>query len=180
MDINLLIPDNDDNWISKHGILYYKKFVLIPLANWINGDLFINLDRRCVKAVIRLLNHCQKMNIPHLFCDSRTIIEKFIPNEHLDIIFFNNLMIIEEPKIFELIKNNRINYVNTLCEFIRLYNCQSKFSKIYHELNRDVFKSSWFDWYDKKVHHRIKNLEIRDYYETLFREIKISLLLSED
>ena len=180
MDINFLIPDKSQNWVIRHGILYYKKYALIPLANYINGDLYINLDKRCVKSVIKLIRHCQKMNIYFLFTDYMTISEKFIPNEHIDGIFFNNLIFMIEPNVFKLIKENELNYVQLICDFIKLYDCQNRFIKVYDELKRDHFSASWFDWYDKKVHHRVKDREVRDFYDTLFREVKISLLLSED
>jgi hypothetical protein len=180
MDINYLIPDKDSNWICKHNILYYKKFALIPLAKNINGDLFINLDKRCVKSVIRLLNHCNKLGIDYMFCDYHSIYEDFIMNESIDSIFFNNLMILEEPKIFQLIKSNKLNFIKIICNFIKLYQCQNNFIRTYDDLRKSHFDQSWFDWYDKKTHFRVEDKEVREYYESLFREVKISLLLSED
>ncbi len=120
------------------------------------------------------------MNVNFMFLDNLTITEKFIPNEHLDGIFFNNLLCINESKIFKLIKNGDLNYVQILCEFIKLYNCHNRFIKVYDELKKDHYQASWFDWYDHQVHYRVKDKEIRDYYDSLFREIKLSLLLSED
>ncbi len=180
MDISLLIPDKDQNWIVRHNILYYRKFALIPLANYINGDLYINLDNRYLMGVVKLVKYCHKMNIDYMFLDYLTITEKFIPNENLDGIFSNNLLSICEPKIFSLIKNNQINYIEIICKFIKLYSCQNRFIKVYDELNKEHFQASWFDWYDHKKHYRVKDEEIREYYDTLFREVKISLLLSEE
>lgn len=180
MDISLLIPDKDQNWVIKHNILYYKKFALIPLANYIDGDLYINLDNRYLMGVVRIIKHCQKMNIDFMFLDYLTITEKFISNENIDGIFSNNLLSICEPKIFDLIKNNKINYIQIISSFIKLYNCHNRFIKVYDELNKEHFQASWFDWFQHKIHYRVKNEEIRDYYDTLFREVKISLLLSQD
>jgi hypothetical protein len=180
MDISLLIPDRDQNWIIKHNILYYKKFAMIPLANYINGDLYINLDKRYLMGVIKLIKHCLKLNLEFMFLDHLTITEKFIPNEHFDGIFFNNLLSINEPKIFRLIKNNQLSYTQIICNFIKLYNCHNRFIKVYGELKKDHFQSSWFDWFDHQTHYRVKDKEVREYYDTLFREVKISILLSED
>lgn len=180
MDIKDLIPNKDSNWIFNHNILYYKKFANIPLASKIDGELYINLDKRCVKSVIILINHCLKKDIKFLFCDRFTISEKHIWNEHIDGIIANNLNIIEEPKIFKMIKSGELDYINIFCKFIKLYNCNNRFIKIYGELKRDHFNASWFDWYDHQLHYRVKDVEVREYYDSLFREMKISLLFSED
>jgi hypothetical protein len=180
MDINLLIPDKDRNWIVKNNILYYKKYALLPLANYIDGELYISLDKRCINPTIKLIKYCVKKEIEFMFVDDTTIVQKFIPNEHIDAIFFNNLICICEPKIFQLIINNQINFIQILCKFIKMFDAQNRFIKVYDELKRDQFDASWFDWYDKKTHYRVKDQQIRDYYGTLFREVKIYLLLSED
>ncbi len=180
MDISHLIPDKDPNWICKHNILYFRKFALIPLAKYINGDLYINLDQRCLKAVIKLLNHFNKSRIDYLFCDSTSIYEDSIIEEKIDDIFHNNLILIEEPKMFDLIKTGKLNFLQIICNFITLYNCQNRFIKVYDELKRDHFGASWYDWYEHKTHFRVKDKEVREYYESFFREVKISLLLSED
>lgn len=180
MDISILIPDKDQNWIIRSNILYYKKYALIPIANFINGDLFVNLEKRCVKEVIRVIKRCQKLNLDFMFLEHTTIVEKFIPNEHIDNIFANTLLLITEPKIFKLISSGKLNYVQIICNFTKLYNCHNRFIKVYDELKREHFLASWFDWYDHKVHYRVKDAEIRDYYDSLFREVKLQLLFSED
>ena len=180
MDISLLIPDRDQNWIVKHNILYYKKYALIPLANYINGDLYLNLDKRYLMGVIRLINHCIKSGINFMFLDHLTITEKFIPNENIDGIFFNNLLSINETKLFKLIKTNQLPFIQIICNFIKMYDCHNRFIKVYDELKKDHYQASWFDWYDHQVHYRVKDVEVREYYDSLFREVKLSLLLSED
>jgi len=180
MDIELLIPDKDCNWVIKHNILYYRKLTLMPLVNKIDGLIFLNLDRRCTKAVIRLINHFKKKDIKFTFCDRFTITEKNIWKEHIDGIFLNNLMVIEEEKIFNLIKSGELDYIKIICNFIKSYKCQKRFTKIYDQLKKEHFGSKWYDWYNKNHVYRVENQEIRDYYDTLFREVKISLLLSED
>jgi hypothetical protein len=180
MDIEVLIPNKDNNWICRNNVLYYKKFALIPLASKIDGELYINLDSRCIKPLLKLLNHCINKEINFLFCDKFTITEKHIWNEHIDGIIANNLCIIEEPKIFKLIKSNNLDYLNIFCKFLRLYECHNRFIKVYSELKRDHFSASWFDWYDHKMHYRVNDVEVREYYESLFREMKILLLFFED
>lgn len=180
MDINLLIPDKDQNWVVRNNILYYKKFALIPLANYINGDLYVNLEKRYLMGVIRLVKHLQRNNLSFMFVDNLTITEKFIPNENMDGIFFNNLLSVNEPKFFKLIKDNQVNFIQIICDFIKLYNCHNRFIKVYDELKKNHYDASWYDWYDHQVHYRVKDKEVRDYYDSLFREIKLSLLLSDD
>ncbi len=180
MIIESFIPNKDQNWIVRKGILYYKKFALIPILNKIDGDIYINLDKRCIVACLKLIQHCIKNNFDFMLCDKFTITEKHIWNEHIDGILWNYLFNLDEKKFFQMVENSEFNFVGNLCKFIKQFDCNNRFICVYNDLNKGHFSRTYYDPYSNKIIYKVKTKAIRDYYETLFREVKISLFLSED
>lgn len=109
MDIKEIIPNKNKNWEVRNNILYYRKYGMIPLANIIDDELYICLDRRCVKPFMSLIMYCENQKIDYLFCDRTTITEKHIYNENLQRIISNTLMCIEEDKFFDWIISGRFS-----------------------------------------------------------------------
>ena len=58
MDIKEIIPNNNKNWEVRNNILYHRKYGMIPIANIIDDELYICLDRRCVKPFMSLIMYC--------------------------------------------------------------------------------------------------------------------------
>jgi len=171
--IEILIPDTNSNWIVRKNILYYKKLALIPIGNVIDGDLFINFDRRCLNQVIKLVLHCISNKIIFKICDKDSITEKHIWNENLDGIIINYLCMLEDPRIFDLVQTSKFPYLEILNDFIETFSCQHIFSRVYQELKSDYFNQTYFDWNSRKRVYKIQNTEIRDYYNCILRNIKI-------
>lgn len=177
MDIRGIIPNNK-NWEVKNNILYHRKYGMIPLANIIDDELYICLDRRCVKAFMDLIMYCESQNIEYLFCDRTTITEKHIYNENLEIIISNTLMCIEEDKFFDGIIDVRFDYIEILTRFLDLYDCHVTFKEVYETLKASHFEKHWMDWFTNIGHFVVKREDIREYYQTIERQIKLTLFLS--
>ena len=178
MDIRGIIPNKDKNWEIRNNILYYRKYGMIPLANIIDDELYICLDRRCVKPFISLIMYCENEKIDYLFCDRTTITEKHIYNENLQSIISNTLMCIEEDKFFDLIVSGRFDYIEILTRFLNLYDCHTNFKEVYEKLKSSHFERSWMDWFANKNYFVVKREDVREYYQTIEREIKLSVFLS--
>ena len=178
MTICDLIPNKDSNWEVKKNILYYRKYVLIPVANFIQDRLFISLDKRCMNPVIKIIRHCEKLNIDFLFCDRNQIFEKNIYNENIEIILETSLRCLDNDKFFDLINDGKIDYLGKLIRFIQEYDCMNSFSKVYYETNKYHFQRTWFDYFQNRLHYHVKRQDIRDYFNALEREVSILLILS--
>lgn len=178
MDIERFIPDSNDNWLIRHNTIYFKKWGLIPILKEIDGIIFISLDRRITKAVIKISNKLSKMEEPFFFCDRNTISEKNIHNEDLGPIVQNYIMAISDEVFFKFISNSEFDYINNLANFLTLYDCHSLFKKIYDHKKDNFFNKKWIDWYNHREHWEVKNEEIRDYYSILERQIKLNIFFS--
>jgi len=178
MDLNDIIPNKDSNWQVKKSILYYHKWVLIPIANIIDDRLFISIDQRCINPTIKLIKHCEKLNIDFLFCDRNQIHEKHIYDENLEDIFETVLRCLENDKFFDEVNLGRIEFLNRIIQFIQEYDCMRIFSKVYSRLNKFHFQRTSYDFLGRRDYYFVKRQDIRDYFESLEREVSIQLLLS--
>ena len=178
MDIDRFIPDNSENWIIKHNTIYFKKYGLIPILKQIDGHIFISLDRRITKPVIKITNKLTKMEEPFFFCDRNTIYEKNIHNEDLQNIVRNYIIAISDESFFKFISISEFDYINNFANFLTEYNCHKTFKAIYDFQKDKLFNRKWTDWYTNKTHWEVKNEEIRDYYSILERQIKLSIFFS--
>jgi hypothetical protein len=179
LNISSIIPDNSPNWVVKKNILYYNKFILIPLANVIDNRLFICLDKRCLNPVIKLIHKCEKMELDFLFCDRQQIFEKFIFNESIPNLISSVLHTLDDDKFFNLVNEGRIKYLERIVDFLQIYDCHNQFRKKWRHLNTYHFNRSYFDPYGHTNIYFVKRQEIREYFDTIDREVKIMLFLSD-
>jgi hypothetical protein len=87
-------------------------------------------------------------------------------------------MCLEEDKFFDLIVSGRFDYINTLTNFLNLYDCHTTFKEVYESLKISHFEKYWMDWFANKSYFVVKREDIREYYQTIERQIKLTLFLS--
>jgi hypothetical protein len=175
MDLNKFIPNTDNKWVIKKEILYYEKGGLIPLLKEIDNILFISLDRRVTKNVIKLINKLDKLEQPFLFCSRENIYQNHIYEEDFDQIIKSYLYTIKDETFYNFIVENDFDYVRNLTVFLKTYNCLKLFSQIYDHYKKVYFERKWTDWYTQTEHFEVKNESIRDFYSTLDRQVKLNI-----
>jgi len=178
MDIDRFIPDNSENWIIKHNIIYFKKYGLMPILKKIDGHTFISLDRRITKPVIKISNKLSKMEESFFFCDRNTIFKENIYINDINNIIENYLTSIIDETFFKFISSSNFDYINNLSMFLITYDCHREFKLIYDLQKEKLFNKKWTDWYTNKDYWEVKNEEIRDYYSILERQIKLNIFFS--
>ena len=62
MELNDLIPDNDSIWIIKKNYLMVKKLENIPLSYIKDNVVYVFLDAKIPKYVIKLVKHLININ----------------------------------------------------------------------------------------------------------------------
>ena len=60
MDLNILIPDNSNNWSVRKKFLMYKKYEYVPACFVENGIVYVFPDLKIYKAILKLINHLMK------------------------------------------------------------------------------------------------------------------------
>jgi hypothetical protein len=178
MDIEKFIPDVNPNWVVRHDILYYKKGGLIPILKKIDGNYFVSLDRRATKKVTKLMKKLQDMGIIFYLCDRMTIVEKHIYNQDIERIIRNYLLGLSDENFFNYIQNSNFDYIQNLTDFLNMYDCHRLFKKVYDSLLHGHFAKVTMDWYTRTKYNIVENVEIRDFYQILERQIKLNIFFS--
>jgi hypothetical protein len=178
MDINILIPENNNSWYVKHNTIYFLKYGAIPVLKKIDGVYYVSLDNRITKKVIKIIKHLTKLKIVFYLCDRMTICENHIHNEDKSNIIKNYLYAISNEVFFDFIKESEFDYVNNLTKFLNLYDCHKTFKHYYDKLKVNHYEKMWTDWYSMRTYYSVKNEDIRNYYSILERQIKLNIFFS--
>ena len=73
LDLNTYLPNQDGNWKIKHSMIYYHKYVDIPLLSIKDDVVWVSLDRRVTNVIIKLIKHLVSINVK-FFLSTRIII----------------------------------------------------------------------------------------------------------
>lgn len=175
------IPNNSENWSIKNNTLYFRKGGYIPILKEIDGLLFISLDQRITRQVIRITNKLLESGDEFYFCDRLTISEKHIYREHLYRIIDNYLYAISNETFYKFFSaSESLDYVQNLTLFLDKFRCYELFKKRYDYLKDSYFQKKWTDWFNRKDYWEVKNEDIRDYYGILERQIKLNIFFSDN
>jgi len=178
MDLNRLIPLKfrptiGCDWVVKGKYLMYKKIEHIPVAFIEDDIVYIFLDNRMPKQIIKLIKWVMEFDCefylmpPELSNPGNDVDEERVISHYLFSYsqkhFFN-----EFNKIgFDLIKN--------MVDWCKKENCLHLIKDSYDLVNKKVQRTTYDYWQNKQVYDY--NKEIRDDFNTLYRDIQISQIL---
>ncbi len=175
MELEELVPDRSENWVIRGNTLMFKKYFLIPVLYIDNDIVYIYLDNRIRKEMVRLVKSLIKNGfefycLPPTLSDPSGIenIESEIIKHYLfchsQAFFFYGFKNIG----FDLIGNMvKWSIKNDASHLIR--ECLDEILKVVNSMNNDWYAGvSWYVYAD----------EIRDEFSTLYRHIQISKLLN--
>jgi len=178
MDSNKLIPQNCEFRITK-DIIFYKKIIWIPLAKIINKKLLhIFLDPRSSKVIFKFIKHLQKNTnykfyfISPLLSDPHNIRTQLEVNE-LNI--ENYLKNYAKPEFFDEFERVGFDFIENLVQFTNKTKSYNLINGILERVNKDI-QESYYDFRSKK-HIFFYSQEVREKFNSLFREIQIKNLL---
>jgi hypothetical protein len=178
MNIEKYIPDDSGKWVYKHKTIYFKKVCLIPMMKVIDGIIFVSLDRRVTKQNIKLIKKLQSMNENYLFCDRVTIDQKHIHYQDFERIIDNYLYMICDNTFFYFLKESNFDYIRNFTNFLETYGCFKPFKKRFELLKNNHFNKVWINWFTMAESWNVPNEEVRDYFSTIERQIKLNIFFS--
>jgi hypothetical protein len=175
LDINTYLPNSDGNWKIKHNMIYYHRYVDIPVFK-IEDDIFwVSLDLRIRKPVIKMITHLTKLGID-FFLTMRSDFHKKLPQDDLEGIITNYLHALTSEDFFDEIFDTGFDFVKSLTDFMTKYNCHGLMKEPY-EYYKDKYLKTYYDWYTSENYYIMKREDMRDFLRTLEREIKLNLFL---
>jgi hypothetical protein len=157
-------------------MIYYHKYVDIPLVSFTEDDIWICLDRRITKQVLKLIRHFITNDIDFLLTN-RLVIWRDVTEEDLPIILENYLRALSDEVFFDSIFDMGFDYIRNLTHFMIKYKCLDQLSETFDKIMRKHYMKEKTDWWTGSVYYLIKREDIRDFLSTLEREIKLNILI---
>ena len=177
MDLYKLIPNNDSNWIIKNNMIYYHHYLEIPLLKLIDGRVWIILDRRSTKMVLKLMKHLSDIKIPFYLNSKKLNNNQDVEcPESISEIIRNYLSAIEDDTFFYGLDKINFDYSRNITNYILEYNCMNIF-KYEYEYCKIHFCKIYKDWYTNREYYNVEDVNKRDYILGLEREIKLNIFI---
>ena len=146
------------------------------MLNIVDDVIWVSLDRRVTRQVIRLIKHLIKLEVKFYLTTRLIIHHKCIYEEDLKLIIENYLRAVTDEVFFDGIFDIGFDHIKNLTDFMIEYDCLSLFKEACDPI-RTHFLGKWTDYYTNIDYHIIKREDIRDFLRTLERELKLSLLI---
>lgn len=178
MDLNKLIPLKFKptigcDWVVKGKYLMYKKLEHIPVAFIEDGVVYIFLDNRIPKQIIKLIKWIMELDYefylmpPELSNPSNDVDEERVISHYL--------YSYSQKHFFYGFDKIKFDLINNMVDWCKRENCSYLIKSSYDEVNKKVQRTTYDYWKNKQVYDY--NKEIREYFNTLYRDIQISQIL---
>lgn len=168
------IPNVGCNWIVKSNYLMFKKYELIPLA-YIDDDIvYVILENRVRKEVIRLTKHLVNLEVEFYF----TVPEITDPSGVEDLpdkIIKHYLYSYAQKEFYKAFNDIEFDIIKNLVDWSNKFGYYDLIKNNYDDILKKVnYKSH--DWCANKDVYEYEE-EIRERFKSLYREIQINQLL---
>lgn len=164
------------NFNRQHDMICYFKYCNIPVVTIIDDIVWVSLDLRITKPVLKIIKHLMKLEIK-FYLTSRSIVhQKVIYEDNLSGIIFNYINALLDPLFFDGLFDIGFDHIKNLSDFMTEFECHHLFKDAY-EIIKKKSKHKYIDWFENKEYYSIKREDIRDFITTIEREIKLTMLL---
>jgi len=174
MDLNKIVPLNDNRWSVSDNIIYFKKLMKIPVLIVIDDIPHIILEGKLVRQVIQLTEILMGSGLEFYF----TIPDSTNPSGVFDFesevinsyfhSYSNRKFYLGFNKIgFDLIEN--------LIKWCDKRGCWDLVKPIYDKVNKEIQRKH-FDWWSKQEKYDYQK-DIREEFNSLWRDIQINKIL---
>jgi hypothetical protein len=176
IDLESLVPNTNPNWIVSKNMIYYFKYCRIPMLNIIEDTIWVSLDRRVTKQVLRLVKHLVNLDLKFYLTTRLVVHQKVVYEDDLKSIVENYIRAITDETFFDGVFDMGFDHIKNLTDFMTEYDCHGLFKEAYEPVKKH-YLSKWTDYYTNTDYFILKREDIRDFIRTLERELKLSLLI---
>jgi hypothetical protein len=170
------IAESNKNWIISKNIIYVDYITKIPMLIKKGDDIWVYLDIKIAKHVLKLVKILSDKNINFLFKSTLIFFdEKFTEEEFHKHNLKQYLKNITDKKFFDGFEKIGFDFTQNLAQYLVKYQCFEIFQQVYQK-QKSISLSKTYDYWVNKEYYTIDREDIRNYISSLEREIKISLL----
>lgn len=174
MDLSNLIPDKSQEWIIKSNFVQFKKLVNIPCCYIQSGVVYVFLDARITKQILKLTNHLIKSGYKFYFTTPLATNPAGVQDLESEVIR-NYLLSYANPHFHKGFKKMDFDLIKNMVDWCEETNNFHLVKEIYNSVNKEI-QRYWFDYYSNQELWNYTQ-EIRDIFNSLWRDIQISKIL---
>lgn len=176
MELYDLIPNgNDKNWVVNGKYLMYKKYFNIPVCYIDNGVVYIFLDIKIKKIILKFIKHLIKLGLEFYFTTPLLSNPKGLTNPKHEIIK-HYLVSYSNKELYYDFKKIDFDLIQNMTKWTEKENCFHLVKDIFDNRLKSVM-SCYYDWNSNKAIYNYPE-EIRNDFQSLYRDIKINKLLN--
>lgn len=180
MELSNLIPDRykfNSDWTIRKKFVMFKKIEHIPIA-FIEDDLvYVFLDVRVSKEIIRLVKHLLKLNVEFYFTSPELSNPKGVEeNDFKNVVIYHYLKSYSNKNFYyKFLQLEGFDFIQNMVSWCKKENCFDLIKSNYDSINKKVSRK-YHDYYANKDYYEYDET-IREEFRTLYRDIQISLVL---
>jgi hypothetical protein len=177
MDLDNFLPKNKEVKINGNRV-FLKKLVWLPFLDYIDELIFIYLDLNLCKEIIRTVDKLKSENISFYFKS----VKMSDPGLCLSTDDYNSDIIrtyfkaYSSSNFYDGFKKIDFDFIQNMVDFCEREKCYHLIKDIYQEININVQKK-YYDYYAGKSYFLNKREDIREDFDTLYREIQLNKII---
>lgn len=176
MDLDSILPKTGEWKVSKNRV-FRKNIAWLPILDIVSMNYIeIFLDIRNSKDIIKIVKNLKKTDIEYYF------ISPIYADPGQDISNYNETNIknylknLSRSQFYDGFSKIEFDFVGNLIEYCKKKNCDELIKEIYSKVNEDVQSKRW-DYYSGKEYFKNNRKDIREYFNSLYREIQLQQIL---
>ena len=174
MELSDFIPDSSDAWKVGKKQLTYKKYVNIPICYIEDDIVYVFLDKRIVKPVLKITKKLIELDVEFYFTTPELSNPKGV-EDHKNAIIHHYFRSYIQKEFFKGFEDMQFDLIHNMTTWASKEDCFHIIKKNYEEIKKIVNAQS-YDYYSNIRKYEYPQ-EIRDDFDRLYREIQINRIL---
>lgn len=174
MELIDFIPDGSDAWKVGNRQLTYKKYVNIPICYIEDGIVYVFLDKRIVRPVLKITKRLVELNSEFYFTTPELSSPKGV-EDHKNAIIHHYFRSYIQKEFFDGFEKMEFDLIKNMTSWAAKENCFDLIKENYDAVKKTVNEKR-YDYYSNIQKYEYSQ-EIRDDFDRVYREIQINQIL---
>lgn len=176
MDLNSIIPKSEEWKVSKNRAFRYN-VAWLPVFDIISEtEINIFLDLRNSRDILKVVKNLQKTDYQFYFISPLFADPGQDTRDYNEVNIKNYLKNYSKTQFYDGFQKIEFDFIGNLIDYCKKENCIELVKDIYNSVNKDVQNKSW-DYYTNKQYYDIKRDDIRETFNSLYRDIQLQQIL---
>jgi hypothetical protein len=174
MELSDFIPDGSTAWKVGKCQLTYKKYVNIPICYIEDDIVYVFLDKRIVKPVLKITKRLVELNVEFYFTTPELSNPKGV-EDHKNAIIHHYFRSYIQKEFFKGFEDIQFDVIRNMTTWANKEDCYNLIKENYEVIKKIVNRQN-YDYYSNIKKYEYPQ-DIRDDFDRLYREIQINQIL---